>query len=651
MSTFRFNLPVDIPWTLVDSSRDMMDRTFCNKKYPPPFRSSVALYAYEPKAEELPPEYCGRRVTFLKISCSITGYQPSGSEKDQIVEFLGKFDEVPLSDIDSLTNEYFGCYGVLLNAAVFPFDNELLDNVDQYPRIVDFEPKLRDFYQVASETGEVLSTSFSKVATGKSFGSTDSTQNSWKGNAGVKVPKEVTGGPEIDLGGETGQVRTDADQANWGIQTDASRERREGQSTTTQISQMFNLLTGYHAGTNRATFVMLPRPHVLQPTDRRTFVQGLRIIEGIQDFFLVVMRPKDQDRMKVDILLHTGHFPENVDIPVPSTEAKYDFLEFDVPITDSVTGEGEQTIFGDGYVVKNMVKKRDVVDEANGWEADPTKGDPGRGGVKEFRQKTKVTITEVDTETGEVLGTREESVPAESGKIEDVEYEIRDGDLIVTATLKASRKSLLGSYGIARFSRTYRVFLRRPKENAPTPVADAAGLLVTQRSLCAQIRFGPCIERIPLPGEVEIVFDPDFPIVGESPFDLADVFKVPELGRIDPRSPGIGYARKKAILRKIQATLLASGSAPSRYPVGTVGFLQSRHFQRRLAKMLPEKILAGPANRFEGFDAGARSAIPDRITVREVLVDRAVGLGRKLSVSSREARALRMRLFPTRRPE
>ena len=58
------------------------------------------------------------------------------------------------------------------------------------------------------------------------------------------------------------------------------RERRETQGSTTNITQQYNLLTGYHAGTNRAAFLQLPRPHTLQATDYRTFVRGLRMIRG-----------------------------------------------------------------------------------------------------------------------------------------------------------------------------------------------------------------------------------------------------------------------------------------------------------------------------------------------------------------------------------
>jgi hypothetical protein len=71
------------------------------------------------------------------------------------------------------------------------------------------------------------------------------------------------------------------------------REQRETYSHTTQLTQMYHQLDSYHLGTNRAMFFMLPRPHVVQ--SELTFVNGPRLLEGIQEVFLIVMRPKDQE--------------------------------------------------------------------------------------------------------------------------------------------------------------------------------------------------------------------------------------------------------------------------------------------------------------------------------------------------------------------
>jgi len=666
MSNFRLNLPVDIPWTLIDSSADMMDPTFCNKKSPSPFKSSLAIYAFEPKPEELPEELCGRRITYLKVSCTITGFQPSAEEKEQIVELL-EASEVSYSKIEQIVGEYFGCYGVLLNVSVHPVGADQVKDFDTYPRIVDFEPKTRDFYQAASETGEVLTTSFGKVSTNKSFGSTDTTESSWKAGADASIDAAamaaMTGVPVgLVAKGSTGQVRSEMDQENWATTTDASRERKETQATTTQLSQMYNLLTGYHTGSNRAAFIMLPRPHILQPTDRRTFVQGLRIIEGVQDFFLVVVRPGDQERMQVDAHLQTGHFPENIEIAAPSDEEKFDTLTQIFHVTSSFTNEDTYTIVGDGHTTKNISKRLQVVDEANGWQADPNKGDAGHGGVKQIVGSNTVTITEVDTETGEVLSSHDETVSNESGTIEDVEYSVTGADLLVTATLKLRRRNATevarGIFSIAQFDRAYKVFTRRPKINAPVPVADVAGLLITQRTLCVDIVLGKCLQKFTL----------EFPdvdlggIVIEPPFDIDDLFDIPSLGggiggvgiggiapggtagrrRTARRAPRGDFAFKKALLRRIQQTLVTAGSSPLRYAPGSVGYLQSRHFQRRLLKVLPSKVLDQPVSEVRFLDSEAASGLS--MSLRELLSEDPEAL-KRLKLSTRALRERKTRLF------
>ena len=67
---------------------------------------------------------------------------------------------------------------------------------------------------------------------------------------------------------------------------------------------MYHRLTGYHVGTNRAPFFMLPRPHIVQGP--QTFVKGPRQLEGIQEFFLVVMRPRTWEEFCIEAFLETA---------------------------------------------------------------------------------------------------------------------------------------------------------------------------------------------------------------------------------------------------------------------------------------------------------------------------------------------------------
>ncbi|SCF24596.1 hypothetical protein GA0074695_4737 [Micromonospora viridifaciens] len=72
----------------------MMDTTFGNKAFPLAFRSSLAISAFEPAVDELPPPGIdNERVTYLKISASITGYQPTKAEIDA---GYAQFPDVPI---------------------------------------------------------------------------------------------------------------------------------------------------------------------------------------------------------------------------------------------------------------------------------------------------------------------------------------------------------------------------------------------------------------------------------------------------------------------------------------------------------------------------------------------------------------------------
>jgi hypothetical protein len=543
-----------------------------------------------------------------------------------------------------------GCYGVLLNVSVHPFEEDLVDNLYKYPRIVDFEPKLRDFYQAASETGEILTSSMNTVSTTRSFGSTDATQSSWQAGATANLdPKAVqaaTGVPVgIGINGSTSQVRTETDQQNWGVATDASRERREGKSTTTQLSQMYNLLTGYHTGTNRAAFLMLPRPHILQPTDRRSFVQGLRFIEGVQDFFLVVVRPKDQDKMKVDAFLQTGHFPENIEIEetVPVKD-QFEFKSVTVKtftkrclgqgLLEGVVGTLHDAVGGEpSYIETKVTEGLQTFDgfESDGWEFDPNEGDSGHKSVTEKEQDGD-NIDDFDG-VSFIKHTYKAVSP------DQVQIEISVKNKTMWPDEAASK---------AKFDRKYKVFLRRRKNIEVSKVANVAGLLITQRSLCTRIKFGDCITRIP---PKKLIPD-DFGIVFEAPFDITDLYDVPiqinvdaVAGKIHDNPPRADFAFKKAIIRKIQSSMLAAYSSPFRYPDAGLSFIESRHFRSKLLRALPRELLDKPAFEVDLLRAEIRDAMPKEILLRDLLSGDETKLRKYLAASRREIMGLKFSLF------
>src|SRR4051794_2052652 len=83
MASVLLNVPTDIPWTLIDVSEDMMDTVFCDGVSPTPWRSSIALYAYQPAVEDLPTDLCSQRIVYLKVSCTTTGFQASPDSADR----------------------------------------------------------------------------------------------------------------------------------------------------------------------------------------------------------------------------------------------------------------------------------------------------------------------------------------------------------------------------------------------------------------------------------------------------------------------------------------------------------------------------------------------------------------------------------------
>src|SRR5207249_1224388 len=101
---------------------------------------------------------------------------------------------------------------------------------DEYPHIVDFEPKMRDLYQAATDVGEVLTASVSEVTTDKTLASTQTSETGLALNASARLGPANVGGSLSHSWGETNQDV-------WTRTTDASRDRRERLGTSTYLSQ------------------------------------------------------------------------------------------------------------------------------------------------------------------------------------------------------------------------------------------------------------------------------------------------------------------------------------------------------------------------------------------------------------------------------
>lgn len=356
-----------------------------------------------------------------------------------------------------------------------------------YPHIIDFEPKTRDLYQSATDYGEVLTGSNSNIGLGKSQ------QNAQSSGMGITQSTGVNsmyGSGSTALTGSWGQTTNDSSNT----QIDASRQSRETQSATTIITQQYNLLTGYHAGTNRAAFLMLPRPHTLQPTDFRTFVRGLRMIEGIQEFILIVSSPKALPGICIEATLETGHFPEDVTTAPPRT-VPGPTTTFTSPVSARSAGQfstsPSPTAFG--------------IPISSPWILDTTQMTPPATAAAKLPTNAQLAWTflvpGVFYTYAPVAGQTTSSIPYQQAtaagnfsiQITSESSTSVSGDVWLTA--HGASTNAVWNEQDADLEVTFLLCLTQPPQNVPPPVDSepvvVSPFLVTSRDLCACISACP----------------------------------------------------------------------------------------------------------------------------------------------------------------
>jgi hypothetical protein len=320
MTTQALTIPLDITWRRFAFSRDMIDTNFKLALLPPKWRSSMAVYTYVVPEEETAEAYPGSRIVYLLLSCSITGWNPNEELREAVdLDEVGdQLDDLQHSSWQALQSEgwadqYWACLGAIAQLAVFPSEDDEI-GPDEYPFILDVEPKKRELYETRSETGEFLSGTSDTVNIRKGTTTTESTEKAdIKGGGGLSIPVPIPGVGTFPVGGNVS--------GEWGTRnrkgtetvdmttTDASREKRETLSSTTTFSQLYQLMTAYHLGTNRCVLLVAPRPHTASDTEQLDFnmLDGPRKLEGIQDFFVVVQAPSTLKGLCVQATLETGH--------------------------------------------------------------------------------------------------------------------------------------------------------------------------------------------------------------------------------------------------------------------------------------------------------------------------------------------------------
>lgn len=314
-------LPLDIPWKRLAASSDQMDAKHGDRSFPKKWRSSVAVFYHEP--EDLAPDYCDRSITYLKIVCSVTGYQV-GSEVGIAAPAA---DDRLVVEHRKLGELYHPCYAAMLQIGVFPYvKGGKSVGLSEYPYIVDCEPKRRELFEAVTTSAEVLGRSASTLNVRKGSTTTETTE------LAAKVGTETSASVPIEVVSVGAKVNTEVSaRRGTGIEesnvrtTDDSREKRETFSSSTSLTQMYELFTAYHLGTNRALFYLVPRPHTVVQKDQYTFINGPRRLEGMQEVFLVVNRPKHVPGLCVEAYLETAHlFAAHAEAPpaVTTTSAK-----------------------------------------------------------------------------------------------------------------------------------------------------------------------------------------------------------------------------------------------------------------------------------------------------------------------------------------
>ena len=302
--------PQDITWTRMLFSRDMMDEKpdFRNLfELPPRWRSSFAVYQYIVPEEETVDAYPNSRIVYLKLSCSITGWNPSETlvlaQKE--ASELGRGDDLQITLWEAITaagwaEKYWPCLGAVMQLAIYPHNTPDI-SIEDYPYIMDFEPKKRELYESLSEGSEVLSGSSDKTSI--TNGSTSVVNKEASLEAGFSVF-----GIGVDASGKIGKQDTSINQKV----TDTLKEARETLSRTTTSSQMYQLFNGYHLGTNRGLFAIAPRPHTVSGGEQieASLINGERKLEGIQDIFIVVHMPRTLNGFCVLASLDTGHLAD-----------------------------------------------------------------------------------------------------------------------------------------------------------------------------------------------------------------------------------------------------------------------------------------------------------------------------------------------------
>lgn len=265
-------LPAGIRWRPIAQLPDPFNPEPCSPRPPDLLTPTLAVSVAEDPVED---GDCSI-TSYVKVTASLTGkLMPSGGRQGH--QSIG---------IDTV----WGCFGATLRIAVNPLEKD--PGAAGGPVITDFEPQLRDLYQGGTIEDEVLSGSSGQTTVDRATKSIASTTLGLSVTGGYGLGQGNTGkGGNISATGSISGTRSLEMDYDFNTVSGTSSSKRN--ATTDTISQMCNLLTGYHAGTNCIGVEMYPRPHIAQPSagPLSDFTPGMRAMEGVQEIIAVVSRP------------------------------------------------------------------------------------------------------------------------------------------------------------------------------------------------------------------------------------------------------------------------------------------------------------------------------------------------------------------------
>jgi hypothetical protein len=101
----------------------MLDENYGDLRFPRKWDTSIAVFYHEPL--ETDPAYCNRRITYLKIVCTITNYQLARDDVTALGEAgkkLGTWSPYKVFELNA--TRAFPCHGALLQVGVYPNPHE-----------------------------------------------------------------------------------------------------------------------------------------------------------------------------------------------------------------------------------------------------------------------------------------------------------------------------------------------------------------------------------------------------------------------------------------------------------------------------------------------------------------------------------------------